>query len=182
MQTIKIRLAEVKHVLELHLLINRAYRFEASRSWTSEHKIVSGDRMSLAFLERLIQHQQVSHDESQFFVVEANGQLEKGIIGCIALSYKDSDVEIGTFCISPELQNYGYGKQVLKAAELYATKFNPHLKTYSMWVLNTRQELIAYYERRGYVQTSKTAEYPIQENVGQPLVELHLIQLVKAIV
>ncbi|NHB59519.1 GNAT family N-acetyltransferase [Acinetobacter shaoyimingii] len=181
MQTIKFRLAEIKDVLDLHLLINRAYRFEVSRSWTNENQVVAGDRISLIDLEKIIQNQQVSRDKSQFLVVELNDQLEKGIIGCITLNYDNHDVEIGTFCISPDLQNYGYGKQVLNAAELYATKFHPNLKTFSMWVLSTRQELIAFYERRGYIRTDQTAEYPIQDNVGQPMVDLHLIQLVKSI-
>ena len=48
-----------------------------------------------------------------------------------------------------------------------------------MWVLSVRHELIAYYERRGYVQTGRVDVYPLDANVGIPQVDLHLIEMRK---
>jgi len=50
-----------------------------------------------------------------------------------------------------------------------------------MSVLNVRIELIAYYERRGYHQTGKTESYPLDADVGQPLVDLNLVILEKSL-
>lgn len=50
-----------------------------------------------------------------------------------------------------------------------------------MSVLNVHIELIAYYERRGYHQTGKTESYPLDADVGQPLVDLNLVILEKSL-
>ena len=50
-----------------------------------------------------------------------------------------------------------------------------------MWVLSVRSELIAYYQRRDYQMTGMQADYPLDANVGQPLVDLHLIEMKKRI-
>lgn len=179
MQTLKFRLAEMKDLSDLYHLINRAYRAELARSWTNETQIVSGDRITTEQLSQILQKQNQAEQNSQLLIAELNDQLSYEVMGCVGLQYTKNNAEIGTFCIAPELQNYGYGKQVLNAAELYAIKNKPDLNTYSMWVLNNRIELIEYYERRGYVQTGVTAEYPFDENVGHPLTELHLIEMIK---
>jgi len=40
---------------------------------------------------------------------------------------------------------------------------------------------LAYYARYGYHDTQKTASYPLDANVGQPLIHLHLVLLSKKI-
>lgn len=181
MQTLKFRLAEPKDSVVLTKMINRAYRAQTAKSWTNEALIISGDRISEVQLQRLIEQQHTHHLNSQLLIAELNDHAKSEIIGCIALSYNHQDVEIGTFCIAPEFQNSGYGQHVLKAAELYAMKHQPKLKSLSMWVLDVRSELIEYYERRGYLKTGSVDAYPLDADVGQPLVQLELIQLVKKI-
>lgn len=127
----------------------------------------------------MIEQQYAHHLNSQLLIAELNGQLKSEIIGCIALDYNDQDVELGTFCIAAEYQNSGYGQQVLQAAELYAIKQQPKLKSLSMWVLDVRSELIAYYERRGYSQTGQVDSYPVHANVGEPMINLAIIHMQK---
>lgn len=50
-----------------------------------------------------------------------------------------------------------------------------------MWVLSVRSELISYYERRGYVLTGVLDEYPLNANVGTPIVDLYLVEMKKVI-
>jgi len=58
----------------------------------------------------------------------------------------------------------------LHQAESYAsTKLNA--KKYIMVVVSQRTELIAYYERRGYIRTGDIQKYPNHLNVGVPLVD-----------
>lgn len=181
MHTLKFRLAVHKDIPDLLHLINSAYRSHTDKSWTSEALIVSGDRINQAQLKGLIEAQHAQNMQSQFLVAELNVHADRDIIGCIALNYVQRDVEIGTFCILAEFQNLGYGQQVLQAAELYALKYQPKLKTLTMWVLDVRSELIEYYERRGYLKTGQTDVYPIDAQVGQPMLKLGLIQMQKII-
>ena len=51
-----------------------------------------------------------------------------------------------------------------------------------MYVLDVRSELIAYYQRRGYQITGHTEPYPVNANVGQPLVPIQLIEMKKTII
>ena len=44
-----------------------------------------------------------------------------------------------------------------------------------------RGRVAAYYQRRGYQPTGKTEFYPIEANVGQPLVPIQLVEMRKDI-
>ena len=106
-------------------------------------------------------------------------------MACIGLTFNLYDVEIGTFCIAPQVQNQGIGKQVLDFAEKYIRQLvsneHQHLNAFVMWVLSVRTELIAYYERRGYVRTGVIEDYPFDADVGIPMMDLHLVEMRKAI-
>lgn len=51
-----------------------------------------------------------------------------------------------------------------------------------MYVLNVREELIQYYERRGYKKTGLIEDYPLDANVGMPLLDLNLIEMQKTLI
>lgn len=181
MHTLKFRLAESHDIAGLLDLINSTYRHAHLRSWTNEAHLVSGARIDSTQLQQLIHLQYREQMPTQLLIAEFNSQTVDGIVGCIALSYAEHDVEMGTFCIASEWQNMGYGKQVLQAAEMYALKHEPKLHSYSMWVLDQREELIRFYQRRGYQATGRIEPYPVDAHVGEPLVELQLIHLQKLV-
>lgn len=81
----------------------------------------------------------------------------------------------------PSLQTQGLGKQMLFLAEQYAVKhFNATV--FRMNVLSGRPELMAFYERRGYIPTGEMQDYPVSAGVGQPIVEgLQIEGLVKPV-
>lgn len=78
---------------------------------------------------------------------------------------------------------------------LNTRKFSLYLREYTLksdfgltfficvWklILNVRKELLAYYVRHGYHDTHQTASYPLDTNVGQPLIHLHLVLMIKQI-
>ena len=167
------RPALIADITSLVELMNQAYRQQKGRSWTSEVDIVKGDRISQSQLENaLIQ------DNFKLFVAERSGKL----VACIGLTFDHEQVEVGTFAVLPEVQNQSLGREVLDFAENYAANLNlSHLKYFVMWVLSVRYELIAYYERRGYVQTGVVEDYPVDESVGVPIVDLHLVEMRKPI-
>ena len=113
MKPLKYRTANLDDIDNLVSLINQTYRTNTGSSWTSEHSIVSGDR---------INHQQLLDSLSQqnfsLFVAEMVKNLESALVACIGLTFQQNAVEIGTFCVNSHWQNKGVGKQVLKYAEM----------------------------------------------------------------
>ncbi|RZG75033.1 GNAT family N-acetyltransferase [Acinetobacter sp. WCHAc060025] len=172
-QKLEFRIAQISDIPNLVLLINSAYRQKDGNSWTSEAEIVSGDRINYQQLE-----QSLFQKNFKLFVAELEGNL----VACIGLTFDQDNVEVGTFCIASEYQNQGIGKQALDFAEKYVVDLKlPNLNDFVMWVLSIRHELIAYYERRGYVQTGVVDEYPLDADVGIPQVDLHLVEMRKAL-
>ena len=110
----------------------------------------------------------------QLFVLEIDNKL----LGCIGVSLGQQVAEIGSFAVAPAEQNSGYGKQLLDFAESHIFEIFKK-KVIQMSVLNVRIELLAYYQRRGYQLTEKIKAYPLDQNVGEPLIPLHLLILGK---
>ena len=165
------RLAQSADMIQLVDLIKAAYRQQDGRSWTSEADIVAGERINAEQLQ-----QALAQNNFKLFIAESAEQL----LACIGLTFDADCVEIGTFCIAPHDQNQGIGKYVLDFAEKYVIDLKlPNLTDFVMWVLSVRHELIAYYERRGYLKTGRVDVYPLEANVGIPQVDLHLIEMRK---
>ena len=147
-----------------------ADRAQSERSWTTEKAFVDGIRIT---------NEQLSGDLSRSNFKLFVGENEQGLlVACIGLSFDHNSVEIGTFAIDSLVQNLGYGKQMLN----YVAQSCSEVRDLIMYVLDVRSELIAYYQRRGYQITGHTAPYPVNANVGQPLVPIQLIEMKKAII
>ena len=75
---------------------------------------------------------------------------------------------LGLFTVDPALQKQHLGRALLSAAEDFAKAHGARLMR--MGVLNVREALIAWYERRGYCRTGETEPYPYGDNrFGTPL-------------
>ncbi|WP_343568031.1 GNAT family N-acetyltransferase [Acinetobacter sp.] len=171
MINLNFRLAKVSDIPSLVDLINQAYRTQQSRSWTTEVEFVKGQRISQEQLK-----QQLELPNSVLLVAEINSSQ---IAACIGLTFQNNAVEIGTFCTDPNLQNMKVGRSVLEYAEQFALHKVPELDSAIMYVLNVRSELISYYERRGYTKTGNQEPYPLEADVGVPLVPIKLIEMKK---
>lgn len=139
-------------------LVESAYRGESSRAgWTTEADLLDGQRTDhddvRACLER---------ERSVILLAE----LEQRLVGCahVALDLGDDAAAwFGMFAVAPALQGGGIGKQLLVAAETHA-ETQWRCATMRMTVIDVRDELIAFYERRGYARTGATKPFPY----GQP--------------
>lgn len=98
------------------------------------------------------------------------------ILGCVNVASRgDGLAYLGLLCVDPELQARGIGKQLIAAAEATArTAFAAD--RIEMTVIDRRAELIAWYERHGYVRAVETRPFPVP--VDPPLT---MAVLVKAI-
>ena len=167
------RQAMLSDAASIAVLINTAYRGEASKQgWTTEAYILDGVRTSTHEIQQLIE------SENSTFIVCNQGD---DLIGSIHLNKTHDSVHIGMLAVKPHLQNLNVGKQILANAELFAKKaWQAH--KFVMLVITMRHELIAFYERRGYIRTGVLQEFPVKPELWMPKVEgLKLERLEKLI-
>ncbi|MFC1749544.1 GNAT family N-acetyltransferase [Pseudomonadota bacterium] len=149
--------AKAGHANDIRCLVNSAYRGDIG--WTKETELVGGERVAVAEIQGYID------DPDAHLLVN----VEKGeVLACICIEKKGRDAYIGLFAVAPRLQGLGVGKQVLSQAERYASE-TLSVDKYVMVVVSQREELISYYERRGYTRLGKTESYPEHLEVGTPL-------------
>lgn len=166
--------AEAADISALVALIESAYRGDASRAgWTTEADLLGGNRTSTAMLAETL------GDSNQTIrVCEEDG----AIIACVTLERRDGYGYVGTVSVKPDMQGGGLGRDLLTQAEAYLeTRWG--LPLARMTVIAQRPELIAWYERRGYRLTDKTAPFPYGDSrFGAPKRDdLYFVILEKAL-
>jgi len=165
MSDLIIRPASAKDLATLQPLIQRAYRGDDARAgWTHEADLLDGERIGVAELEAMIA------DPAERLLVGFDGDR---MVGCVRVANSGGGLAyLGLLCVDPLLQAGGYGKQLIAAAEETArTVFGAD--RIEMTVIDSRAELIAFYERRGYVHIG-TRDFPVV--VDPPL---HMVVLEK---
>lgn len=168
----KIIPAVLTDVPALVKLVNSAYRGESSKKgWTTETDLLSGIRTNEMALASIFQ-------KTSDTILKCCDAYEN-IIGCVHLQHQDKKIYLGMLTVSPQLQAKGIGKLLLTASENYARENN--FDSIIMTVISVREELIAWYERRGYISTGKTKPFPNDPNFGIPKQELKFIVMEKKI-
>jgi ribosomal protein S18 acetylase RimI-like enzyme len=150
---VSIRIASPSDLRLLHPVIERAYRGDAARGgWTHEADLIEGQRTDLATLEAIL-----AAPADRLLVAEQDGV----ILGCVQVTGKGNGLAyLGLLCIDPTLQAAGLGRQLIAAAEAEA-RATFAAATMEMTVIESRIELIAYYERRGYERSGEQRAFPI---------------------
>ena len=156
-----LRTASEADAQEIADLVNSAYRptFQGG-GWTHEGDLVSGARTTVDQINELL------HGQSVVLLY----CLETSIVACVHVSGDSSGVCVGLLATRPNLQDQGLGKQMLLHAEQYASE-NFKASVCKISVLSSRPELLAFYERRGYILTGHVEEYPVAAGVGSPIVD-----------
>jgi len=147
-----VRLAAHDDLPRLHAVIERAYRGDSARAgWTHEADLLDGNRTNAATLEASLA------DPHQRLLIALG---EDAPIGCVQVTDRgDGLCYLGLLCVEPSLQTAGLGKRLVEAAEDCA-RDTFGASTMEMTVIESRTELIAYYERRGYARTLERRDFP----------------------
>ncbi|UWX04508.1 GNAT family N-acetyltransferase [Pseudoxanthomonas sp. NC8] len=142
-------------------LVTSAYRGDASRAgWTTEADMLDGQRIDPDVLG-----EDIARPRSRVLLAERDGTL----LACAHVAEEDGAGYFGMFSVRPDLQGGGVGKAVLAEAERIARE-EWHLPVMRMTVIDVRDELIAFYQRRGYVRTGIRKPFPYgDERYGIPL-------------
>ncbi|WP_225833346.1 GNAT family N-acetyltransferase [Streptomyces sp. NK08204] len=141
-------------------LVESAYRGDASRAgWTTEADILDGQRTDPEGVLEVIKS-----PDSRLLTVERDGR----IVACCQLEHRDEHAYFGMFAVSPTLQGAGLGKTVIAEAERQAREAWGVTEMH-MTVISVRDDLIAWYERRGYRRTGRMTPFPYgDERFGIP--------------
>jgi len=90
------------------------------------------------------------------------------LLACAHVAEEDGAGYFGMFSVQPDLQGGGVGKALLAEAERVAGG-EWELPAMRMTVIDLRDELIAFYERRGYARTGIKKPFPYgDERYGIP--------------
>ncbi|MFJ2833177.1 GNAT family N-acetyltransferase [Streptomyces sp. NPDC087263] len=156
-------------------LIESAYRGDSSRAgWTTEADILEGQRTDPQGVLTVIKS-----PDSRLVTVERDG----AIVACCQLEHRGDHAYFGMFAVSPALQGAGLGKVIIAEAERHAREVWGAEEMH-MTVISVREDLIAWYERRGYRRTGRMTPFPYgDEHFGVPQREdLQFELLVKSLV
>lgn len=153
--------ATIADIPDLVALVTSAYRGEASRAgWTTEADILDGNRIDPDVLRH-----DIERPRSRIVLAESDGTM----LACAHIAEQDGAGYFGMFSVRPGLQGAGLGKALLAECERIV-RDAWRLPAMRMTVIDIRDALIAFYERRGYRRTGVFKPFPYgDERYGIPL-------------
>lgn len=161
-ESVSLQAATQADLPEIVALANWAYRGTGPQSsWTVE-SYLDGERTTVEALSADL----AANPRAQILVWrDAAGEL----VGHFWLEPVGDDVGyLGLLSVRPDRQDQKLGRTMLSAAEAFARSLG--LRRMQMTVINVRDTLIAWYQRRGYALTGETRPFPYgDDRFGRPL-------------
>ena len=148
---LSLRDAEVTDIPAIVALVQSSYRGESSRKgWTTEADLLDGQRIDAEAVAA-----DLTRPQSRIRLAFRTGDL----VACAHVAIEDGAGHFGMFSVRPDLQGAGLGKVMLADAERIVHE-DWGLSAMRMGVIDVRDELIAFYQRRGYRRTGVKAPFP----------------------
>lgn len=132
-------------------LVESAYRGEVSRAgWTTEADLLDGQRIDVEGVAQCI-----GRNDSRVLLAEEDGSL----LACCHIEKQDDVCYFGMFAVTPGRQGGGAGSSLLTEVERIAAE-EWRCGRMRMTVIDARDDLIAWYQRRGYCRTGEHKPFP----------------------
>ena len=160
MDELTFRPATLTDIPALIALVTSAYRGDTSKQgWTTEADLLDGQRIDAEALRH-----DIERTDSRILLALENGE----VLACAHVAIEDGTGYFGMFAVSPDQQGSGVGKRMMAEAERLVRE-DWGLPGMRMTVIDIRDELIAFYERRGYARTGRKKPFPYgDERFGIP--------------
>lgn len=141
-------------------LVESAYRGDASRAgWTTEADFLEGQRVDVPGVAAVLRA-----GGNRILLGFAGDEL----MACCHLENQGDSCYFGMFSVKPTRQGGGFGGALIVEAERVAAE-EWRCARMEMTVISIRDELIAWYERRGYRRTGVFKPFPYgDERFGIP--------------
>lgn len=182
-----IRRARPSDAAPLVALVESAYRGDTSRrGWTTEADLLDGPRIVPEVLDQELARPRslvllAEHGEPPDATAAAphgeppdaaapSGAAEppRRLVACAQLCDEAGVGQFGMFAVAPTRQGAGIGDAVLRECERIA-RDDWGLPRMRMAVIDRREELIAWYGRRGYRRTGESRPFPYGDaRFGRP--------------
>jgi ribosomal protein S18 acetylase RimI-like enzyme len=145
-------------------LANLAFRGSGPEAgWNSEADFIDGPRLT----ESLLRSDLAAKPDAVLLILRDNA--DGPLLGTVLIEPKERYVwHLGLLTVRPDQQNRQLGRTLLTAAENFAKEYGA--QRIRMTVVNVRETLIAWYQRRGYALTGETQPFPYDDQrFGKPL-------------
>ena len=151
----EIRIADLADAERITAVINDAFRI-------AEAFFIDGNRISV---------DEVRHSltTGAFLVAED----DQGMSGCVYLEPRGERAYLGLLSVDPSRQQSGLGSRLMAAGEEYCRERGARFM--DIYIVNLREDLPAFYQRRGYVENG-TTPFPPDIPTKQPC---HFINMSK---
>lgn len=158
--SIAFRTARENDLDPVRALVESAYRGDSSRKgWTTEAELLGGQRIDREILRELLRR-----SDARVVLAESGQDL----LACCELQLQGEAAYFGMFSVRPEQQGNGIGHRLLAEAERIAGE-EWGCREMRMTVIDVREELLAWYLRRGYQRTGEYKPFPYgDERFGIP--------------
>lgn len=159
-RTTTFRLATPADIGAIVALVESAYRGDVSRKgWTTEADLLDGQRTDPMSVAELL---------AKPGCCVLLGECGTDLVACANIERRGDVAYFGMFSVRPDAQGAGLGRAMLAEAERMA-RSDWKCTEMQMTVISVRDELIAWYERRGYRRTGLYSPFPYgDERFGIP--------------
>jgi ribosomal protein S18 acetylase RimI-like enzyme len=148
---------------EIAALVNAAYRGESSRAgWTSEFELLCGQRTDAGALRA-----DLAATPGATILTMREGAGGEIVASVWLEPAEPQTYYLGMLTVNPSRQADGLGRALLAQAERFAA--DAGARKMQLTVIEQRESLIAWYERRGYRPTGAVKSFPYDDaRVGAP--------------
>jgi ribosomal protein S18 acetylase RimI-like enzyme len=160
---VELRRASEADFPEIVALTNKAYRDTGpGASWNVED-LIEGERLT----DALLREDLAAAPDAQLLIWRDDTGAHMGHVWLEP--HPDGAWYLGLLTVRPDRQDEGLGRRLLAASEAYAREAGAN--RIRMTVVDRRDTLIAWYERRGYRQTGERRPWPYHDpRIGRPKV------------
>src|SRR6185295_10683454 len=156
--TAPIRLAAASDAARITAVINAAFKI-------AEGFFIDGNRITQAEVEEKL--------SIGAFILAENGET---LSGCVYVELRGERSYLGLLSVDPSYQQGGLGSFLMREAEKYCRERGS--RAMDILIVSLREELPAYYQKRGYVENG-TSPFPPDVETRIPC---HFINMSKPLV